>query len=1124
MVTRAHACRRRTAAARPLLACALACIVGYAPFVHAKKKKAPPVEIEVVALADDEEERLQGYLKGVVDPGEAERRLLELGAYKRAACDKRDLVHIRCKLTRARVLRDVRVDGLPLALLESDLKKRVFLVPGEPLDEDEASGKSRLGRQRQRIEEFLEREGFIGAQVRLLVQRVNDAGDHDVLIRIRGGAFPTVRRVDLAEWGPLSQKELEEAYGAMCWSSEGFLDGAFLGRLACYNKRRLQATTETFLARLIEEGYPEARVRAVPVFIDAAHSEDPECARTVAEVDAYKDNGLKVPPLCVDIKVEVHAGKKVTARFHSKGAPIARTPTWLAPGTLLWLRETLLEPVSRGFDVVARGRPDEAEDTRLVEQRLKESLSFESAASADETEIEISAESVAEYLGKRGYVAPQVTVDHRTYEDELVVDFRMKPGRVGAVTDVRFVGNKTISTREIEKNVELAARPRAWDKSGTLSPAQLADDEARIRDYYEDRGFAEANVTSRASIDDMGGIHVVFSIEEGDRFVVQNVLLVGGAPAMAADVLASLKHCEGGLASVEDRKPETGADCAGAPLRVDELEADAQRVQNAYASHGYPNVEAVVDTAFTPKGTDIRVTVLPPDADEAERADPKVDNVKPVRVGEVFVVGNEVTRRDVILREVGLDAADEDGILDPIQIQKGVSRLRRTGLYQSVDLQYLGLDDPGGRAHVRIGVDERPAFTVDTSVGFSTERLWSLRLDIRHKNVLGSMFDVDALGDFGLFIGRYSQGKIAVRWPRILGSDVSASLIPIAVTYSDEPAGARLSVPASPAGQKIGAAWLAPDERRRLFSVGGSFALDWRLNDVHEWVDNKLVLGLGFELRYDWLDASSPYVPPASWESLVTGDGLKFVFRENENNVAVPVKASQVAALTPRVAYTNVDNPFDPKEGWAAEAFFRAAIPPLVPQFFGVLGLSGRGYYTIWERLTFAGGARLRTGFATDVSESCPEGGCEWALMQNDLLRLGGERSVRGVPEGQIGVFGPLYDQQLAKVTDPKGNQIAQVHPGLYSGVVNLEVRYTLVKQLFLGDLKVAGFFDGGMSTNDFNFETNPDPEAPADFRYATGIGAGLRYVMPVGPLSLDVAYSPQRRTYNFYVIFGYVF
>src|SRR5204863_3322743 len=121
---------------------------------------------------------------------------------------------------------------------------------------------------------------------------------------------------------------------------------------------------------------------------------------------------------------------------------------------------------------------------------------------------------------------------------------------------------------------------------------------------------------------------------------------------------------------------------------------------------------------------------------------------------------NQVTRRDVILREVGLDALDEDGILDPLQIQKGISRLRRTGLYQSVDLQYYGLDDPGGRAHVRIGVDERPAFTVDTSIGFSTEQFWSLRLDVRHKNVLGSMFDVDGLVDFGLFIGRFSESKI----------------------------------------------------------------------------------------------------------------------------------------------------------------------------------------------------------------------------------------------------------------------------------------------------------------------------------------------------------------------------
>ena len=44
-------------------------------------------------------------------------------------------------------------------------------------------------------------------------------------------------------------------------------------------------------------------------------------------------------------------------------------------------------------------------------------------------------------------------------------------------------------------------------------------------------------------------------------------------------------------------------------------------------------------------------------------------------------------------------------------------RLRRSGLFKSVDVAYLGLDEPGDRAHVRIGVDESLAGPLNTHSG-----------------------------------------------------------------------------------------------------------------------------------------------------------------------------------------------------------------------------------------------------------------------------------------------------------------------------------------------------------------------------------------------------------------------
>lgn len=1079
---------------------------------------------KLAAMDDDERQRLERYLADLVGFPltfdllvEADERITSIRRYEKARCVPLDDGRALCDIWRARVLREVRVEGLPGALLESDLMKRVFLRPGEPLDEEtETSGKSRLVRQRSRIEDFLEREGFYGAEVRLLVRKVNGQGERDVVIRVRGGSFVRVRRVDVDGVSPLPQNTVREAFGQMCFSGEGLLDGVFVGNIiSCFNKRRLQVTVDRFVDELHELGYPEARVRAEPAFVDPRQAKDANCAYSPVEIERYDAQGLKPPPRCVDLMVDIDPGTKVTARFH--GPPdepkLTVLPDFLG-GTILWLRETIYEPVSRLLQQIADAPSSTAADTDLVGRRMQDQLTFEETGAVDETEIEVSARKVEEYLASRGRIEPSVVVEDREFPGERVVDFYAQPSPIATIRSIRFVGNERITAEEILDGTELAAHPRSFTHSGAISPALLTDDEERIRAFYADRGYPEATVTATTEVDPQGNIDVVFLVEEGEAFLLAGVVLAGGAPELTPEVLRAIRHCEGGIATLERREPHAEEDCRSAPLRPDELDADAQRVQGVYASHGYPNVEAAVETSFSPEGAVVRISVVPLDATEAERRNPKPGNVKQVELGEVFLEGNQDTRRDVLLREAGLDGKSGEP-LDPLALGKGISRLRRTGLYESVELQYLGLEGESDRAHVRLSVAERPAFTVDTSVGFSTEQLVSWRNEVRHRNLFGTMLDANWLFDFGLFVGRFSQTRTQVRWPRIFGSDISASVVPLAVSYLDEPAGVRLGTPSTPAGQKATASWESPDLRRRLFSLGGGLGLDWRLRDVAPIVDDKLTFGVAVELRYDWLDPAGEPFNPFSQEAFETLDGLLTVF---DNDV------TQVAALTPRVAYNNVDNPFDPRDGLGLEVFFRGSSPPFVANGpYGVLGINARGYLTLFDRFTVAAGGRSRLGFAA-TSDACEDPGCEWALMQNDLLLLGGERSVRGVEENQIGVLGPAYDQQLERVLDDAGQPIVQLRPGYYGIAASVELRYTLIRQLFIGEVRPAAFFDVGVSTDDFDFDFSPTPSEPRDLRYATGVGVGIRYVLPVGPLALDFAWSPTRGTYATYLNFGYVF
>ncbi len=1149
-----------------------------APTPVADDLPEPVVAVPVVAelrlsLSNPNEgelERLEGYLRDVLlRPAdrhaveEVVTRLDRLQRYKKPICRLEHIDENRsvmaCTLRRTRVVHRVVVEtkdvvnldgahtGLPLAILENDLKKRVLLRPGEPLD-DESGGRTRIAKQRAGIEDFLEREGYYGAQVRIVTEAVdddNDDNDVDVIIRVLGGSFVKVRRVNLLNFGPLSQRRLEESYGAMCFNGEGLLDGFFVGNISsCFNRRRLQATTERFVSELRELGYPEARLRVTPVFVDprarGAAADDDDCLLGLDDIKALSAAHLPLPPHCVDLNIEVIPGKNVVTRFHLEDShqPAIDDPSFAA-GTARFFRETFLEPLSRFWQTTFGNPTDDAADTAVVIDDLEQRLSFDEAGSVDETEARLSLERVEGYLAERGYSAPEVGLLYQEYDGgDVAVDYTIRPGEPTPVASVRIVGSVAFSEEEILDQVELAATPRNFTSTGFLGKNALDDDALRLRDFYGSHGFPEVDVKVHAERDDRGRVLVVFVVEEGDRFVIERVVFAGGDPALSKEVLAVLAHCQRDLPpGARSDAPEVGTDCKGSPLLPGEMDADARRVEAVYAARGYPPVESLVELGFGGEGPLVRVSVFPVGAEGDARSDPKPNNIKRLKVGEIFVEGNLETRREVLLREMGLDEIKPGAKLDPQQVANGVSRLRRTGLFSRVDLEMLGakggVDDI---AHVRVSVEERPSSTVDLSMGFSTQQLFSLRLEGRNKNMLGSMFDGSASADLGLFIGRFSQVRTQVRWPRLLGTDLSLSLTPVLLTYSDQPAGIFLPVPSTNAGQKLSLAWERPDHRRRLFQAGSAVSLDWRASNVHPLIDDRLTVGAAVEARGDWLDVDGDYYAPLSAEAFTSVDGLldlvvgkTKVLDQNGSKVIVyrRIEPVPVIALTPRIAYSNIDNPFDPKGGVGADLFLRTVPFALAP--YGVLGGQARGYISFFDdRITFAGGLRLRWGIVGTAKE-CGGERCEWALMQNDLLRIDGERTVRGVDENVIGISSTLFDQSL-KPSLLGGQPQVVVRPGLFGAVANFEVRFSLIRQLFVGELKPAIFTDIGLSTDDFSgFDFNDPDHLLSDPRYVVSFGAGLRYVLPVGPLAVDVAYAPFHESagavpVRVSVLLGYIF
>ncbi|MBN2361152.1 MAG: hypothetical protein JXR83_16980, partial [Deltaproteobacteria bacterium] len=188
------------------------------------------VEIEIDFPRPGEKQELQSWL-GVergshVVPSrlhEIEERLLALGRYRAAICqliDREAGVHLKCAVSTARTVKRIEYQGIPERILQAELAKRIFIRPGQRVDQDEVAGReTRLARQRKRIAEYLEREGVFGAKVDVVADPV--AGDPravDLVIKIDGGHALEVRRIDVVGAGPIAATEIEELLRPGPWT------------------------------------------------------------------------------------------------------------------------------------------------------------------------------------------------------------------------------------------------------------------------------------------------------------------------------------------------------------------------------------------------------------------------------------------------------------------------------------------------------------------------------------------------------------------------------------------------------------------------------------------------------------------------------------------------------------------------------------------------------------------------------------------------------------------------------------------------------------------------------------------------------------------------------------------
>ncbi|MEM1107829.1 MAG: POTRA domain-containing protein [Planctomycetota bacterium] len=317
---------------------------------------------------------------------------------------------------------------------------------------------------------------------------------------------------------------------------------------------------------------------------------------------------------------------------------------------------------------------------------------------------------------EQGHFVTDVSVDPDTLADERRLVFIIREGPRIRLRQIIFEGNEVFRDAQLKRQI----RSRTWapllGEDNVVDREELELDAARLQDYYQQRGYLEAEVARQIIVSDnqRDGI-VTFLITEGPRWTVGEVRVVsldGGTLIFSEEQI--LRHMEllpGDIYSLR------------------ELQRSAQNITNLYGKLGYLNTRIVrrntndsrasgIDRKFNADSNTVDLLVT-------------IDEGTASKVGKVTVRGNSLTRTKVVLRELrGLTPGRP---FDRQGLDRTRRRLNETPLFANATATVLG--QPGDEQRdVLIEVSERNTGSISFGATISSDSGLLGAIDITQRN------------------------------------------------------------------------------------------------------------------------------------------------------------------------------------------------------------------------------------------------------------------------------------------------------------------------------------------------------------------------------------------------------
>jgi len=635
---------------------------------------------------------------------------------------------------------------------------------------------------------------------------------------------------------------------------------------------------------------------------------------------------------------------------------------------------------------------------------------------------------------------------------------RLRPSDY-CLAEPRGLSNQSDPTRSCERP-DVPAEQR-W------IPALYEDALEEITAAYRDLGFLTARVGPAEITTDQDEIHVRIPINEGPQAIISSVSFRGNEELTAGELLTAVEGASSGEGAPVPQRP-------GGPYSASGIEDARIEILRRYRDRGYLYATAFAEVKVSDDGKQANVVFA-------------FEEGPQVHIERILVRGNRHTLDGLIRSRLTMEPGDLYRLEQALADQRSIAGL---GVFSSVRVKIIDEEKPAERKDVVAEVVERPRSAVDLRGGLSTADGVRVGVGYLHRNVLGtaSKFDASANINRQLFFALYGEfGQIMLeRYDSFSTVDQIEREIRVGIQ--------------SPRLKQV---LFDPLARIDLVHEREN-AISYSLDSV------SAILSLDFAPTEHITFAIGPEISFTNNDCILEGavggdkECAEVEQRPTGGRPLIVAGSRRTVSVVPSLTFDFRDNPFNPTTGYYANIKGEYATGRRTPpdsteankfSFMKVEGvLSG---YLPAKGLVLAASARAGVTALLDGID----------IPIDERFFLGGRSTLRGFAEG--GTLIPedacvLYsDPEDAEPCQTAGEtpiyRTAESPPvtpgGRFYILFKLEARVPLT--MFSENLSTGLFVDFG----------NLWIGVPSirDLAFRVGVGGGIRYATPVGPLALDI-------------------